>query len=137
MTPQNLKQNVLADRELARFLSLAVESGDFDRFKMPACEIDARWHALLEDSATYDAFCVEHTGIRLDHVKRGGYCRLDWVDTYHGRYGALPRNWFDTDAAYAEYQRTGEVFASWDCQPLKTTKKPGQKDKPGSSTSVH
>ena len=116
MTTHSAVQDV-AERELGRFLALAAASGDGQAFLMPKCRVDEHWHQLLADPEAYRVFCERVAGGHVEHVKNGGVDRLPWVSLYHARHGALPRVWFENDADFAAYQRTGEVIASWDCNP--------------------
>lgn len=109
--------NDVAERELSRFLALAAASGEDCAFLMPTCEVDEYWHRLLSQPEAYLAFCDRVAGAPVEHIQRGGIARLPWVELYHARHGELPRIWFQDDNAYASYQRTGEVLASWDCSP--------------------
>ena len=107
----------MAERELGRFLALAASSSDANEFVMPMGAVDECWHRLLKQPDAYQRFCDRVAGGAVAHVKGRGAGRLPWVERYHACLGALSRVWFQNDAAYAEYQRAGEVWASWDCTP--------------------
>ncbi|MGW5695208.1 hypothetical protein ACWEWX_30975 [Streptomyces asiaticus] len=113
--------------ELGKFFALYAERqsrGDDRVMPMFSACIDAAWHHLATDSAALASFCHRYAGIRVGHRPVKGAGRVDWIDEYTARFGALPAVWFsdasgriDTDTL-SRYERTGTVVTDWDCSPV-------------------
>ncbi len=108
--------------ELARFFAVVVDSAPM--CPMFSTYIDQAWHTLLAAPDSYAQFSTEACGQVLGHQASLGDGRIPWVSDYEARFGKLPPLWF-ADAtgtvdqtAYAAYRETGEVFRSWDCNPI-------------------
>lgn len=108
--------------ELARFFAVAVDSTQM--CPMFSTFIDQTWHTMLSTPDAYAKFSLTACGQVLGHQETVGEGRILWVADYEAHFGALPPLWF-TDAtgtvdtiAYATYRATGEVFHSWDCNPI-------------------
>ncbi|MFE9060166.1 hypothetical protein [Streptomyces violaceusniger] len=113
--------------ELGKFLTLYAERqsrGDDRVMPMFSARIDAAWHHLAADSGAIAAFCLRYAGIPIGHAPVKGAGRVDWVDEYTVRFGALPPVWFadasgriDRDTL-SRYEHTGIVVTDWDCSPV-------------------
>ncbi|MEV6132967.1 hypothetical protein AB0M05_40315 [Streptomyces violaceusniger] len=113
--------------ELGKFFALYAERqscGDDRVMPMFSDRIDAAWHHLATDSAALASFCHRHASIPVGHRSIKGSGRVDWIDEYTARFGALPTVWFadasgriDTDIL-SRYERTGTVVTNWDCSPV-------------------
>ncbi len=110
--------------ELGRFLALAgyrFNSGE-SAPEMFSGAIDAEWHELA-GTAEFAEFSIEHAGAVARHVEGRGEGYATWVTAYEEQYGPLPKLWFTNEngevdeAAFAAYQETGKVWASWKCGP--------------------
>lgn len=112
--------NVLT--ELARFFAVAADSTQM--CPMFSTFIDQAWHALLATPGSYAQFSREACGQVLGHQESLGEGRIPWVCDYETRFGKLVALWFADvtgtvdQTAYATYRETGEVFHSWDCNPV-------------------
>lgn len=93
--------------------------------KMPSCRVDSYWHQILSSQTDYQSI-LKQAGIDqpLTHRASGGFDKIDWVETYHKLFGQLPVCWFQKEdgsidqQALDRYNETGELWASWDCDPL-------------------
>ncbi|MGQ0775345.1 MAG: hypothetical protein ACT4NY_13130 [Pseudonocardiales bacterium] len=108
--------------ELARFFTVVV--GSTQMCPMFSTYIDQAWHTMLSTPDAYAQFSRDACGQVLGHQARLGEGRIPWISSYEGHFGTLPPLWF-ADAtgvvdqtAYATYRATGEVFHSWDCNPI-------------------
>jgi hypothetical protein len=112
--------------ELGRFLTITARRFDAGATgpEMFSAAVDAAWHNLLQDPATYAEFTAEHAGRPIGHGPAKGEGFIGWVSTYEEAYGPLPEVWFtDADgavdtAALSRYRETGKVWARWDCTPV-------------------
>jgi len=108
--------------ELARFLADAVNTSQM--CPMFSTYIDQVRNTLLATPESYAQFSWEACGQVLDHQASPGDGRIPWVSDYEARFGKLPPLWFADSTgtvdptAYAAYRETGEVFHSWDCNPI-------------------
>jgi hypothetical protein len=116
------------ERELGRFFEAADFYGGVtgDEAKMPTCIVDDYWHRLIEDSIGYHNLVVRWlgTGVRVEHVKRGGVDVISWIPFYEELTGdKLHDAWFTRrDGSFLEETKraylAGEYFRmSWDCTP--------------------
>ncbi|MEN9405179.1 MAG: hypothetical protein RLY47_138 [Candidatus Parcubacteria bacterium] len=120
-----LNNVAVASAELSRFFQVAHQfQAEGLSAPMPAGFMDEHWHGLLKDEKTYTAFCVDVVGVPVKHVSLKGEGRLPWVAAYEARFGKLDPVWFTDSSgkldheAYQRYLDSGEVIASWDCEPL-------------------
>ncbi|NSN01227.1 hypothetical protein HRD76_11390 [Enterococcus faecalis] len=108
-------------KELGKFFALAGEN--VPDLMMPNSFIDEEWHAMLNDSETYEKFCLQYAGTLIKHEPSGGVDEFTWVKNYEQKYGKLNIIWFIdssgtfNEKAYEEYIKNGIVKMSWDCKP--------------------
>ncbi|WP_448330769.1 hypothetical protein [Streptomyces sp. DSM 41534] len=113
--------------ELGKFFALYAERrsrGDNRVMPMFSARVDAAWHHLATDPADLASFCHRFAGTPIGHAPVKGAGRVDWIDEYTDRFGALPAVWF-ADASgkidaeiLSRYERTGTVVTNWDCSPV-------------------
>ena len=131
MTHESL--NYIACEELSKLFRVA-EHSDCE-MTMWSELIDKRWHEL-DGKPGYKEFCLRACGYEVIHAPTKGSGKIEWISHYEALFGELPEIWFrgldgEVDNNLLEhYRRTGTVYASWDCGPLKPTKKnvPDDKD---------
>ncbi len=109
--------------ELARFFAVAAADNTQMCPMFSPC-IDQAWHTLLVRPDPYAEFSRKACGQVLGHQVSLGDGVISWISDYEACFGKLPPIWF-ADAvgtvdqiAYATYRMTGEVFHSWDCNPI-------------------
>lgn len=114
----------VAREELAKFFAIADLA---DRApEMFSAFIDAEWHRMLDNQATYRAFCNDAVGHAVGHQPDSGRGTPSWLALYHARYGTLPAIWFANEAGeidaelYGRYLATSPaapLITAWDCTP--------------------
>ncbi len=110
--------------ELGRFFALSVELNQ--PLTMFSEYIDDAWHSLMEEPERYREFCIDVVGRAVGHNPSGAnnpMVDVEWLPEYEAKYGRLPASWFADidgnvdDQLYQTYIKTGEIRASWACNP--------------------
>lgn len=109
-TGQSEASALAVEREFRRFVGLMASNPRVE-FGLRAPAVDAYWHAALECTATYRAYCKAAAGRFIDHDPEGGlgntYART-W-EAYRLTYGETPPvRWWPRPTA-SEMRRAGVV----------------------------
>lgn len=111
----------IAERELARFLSIASSTNLFMEMFSPL--VDQEWHDKLEDGS-YEEWCKRNDVPAMVHAETSGQGAIPWVAEYHSKFGQLPDLWFRDNTGkldetlWRDYLNGKEIRACWDCHPL-------------------
>lgn len=119
-----------AESELSKFFQVAKTMADIDGTMalMPICYVDKAWHGKLQDPKGYEVFCRSANVPAFEHAEVNGFGKINWVDTYHQKYGLLGKVWFVSpegefdEVAFNSYLQSNELHCAWNCGPVESPK---------------